>query len=132
MVSAPFAGEIAKSLARPTKREIKPPLSSPKRVATNPGCRQFTVTPVPCRRRASSREENVAKLRATIGFHGTEAFRQLQIVEFQRSALMRGRCGIDDPSRCRGHEAFAQFLRHDKISHMIERERKFEPVLGKS
>src|SRR3984893_3595091 len=39
---------------------------------------------------------------------------------------------IDTPSRCRGHEAFAQFLRHDKISHMIERERKFEPVLGKS
>ena len=79
-----------------------------------------------------TREENVAKLRATICFHGTEAFRQLQIVEFQRSALMRGRCGVDDPSRCRGHEAFAQFLRHDKISHMIERERKFEPVLGKS
>ena len=32
---------------RPTKPEIKPPLSSPKRVATNPGCRQLAVTPVP-------------------------------------------------------------------------------------
>src|SRR5674476_1294060 len=44
-----------KNLASQTKREIKPPLWSPKRVATKPGCRQFAVTPVPCRRRASSR-----------------------------------------------------------------------------
>jgi hypothetical protein len=29
-----------------------------------------------------------------------------------------------------GHKALAQSLRHDKISHMIERERKFEPILG--
>jgi coenzyme F420-reducing hydrogenase beta subunit len=55
IVSAPFSGEIAKSLASPTKREITPPLWSPKRVATKPGCRQLAVTPVPCRRRASSR-----------------------------------------------------------------------------
>jgi hypothetical protein len=33
IVSAPFSGGIAKSLASPTKVEITPPLSSPKRVA---------------------------------------------------------------------------------------------------
>ena len=32
------------------KREITPPFWSPKRVATKPGCRQFAVTPVLCRR----------------------------------------------------------------------------------
>ena len=57
IVSAPFSGGIAKSLASPTKREITPPLSSPKRVATKPGCKQLAVTPVLWSRRASSTEK---------------------------------------------------------------------------
>jgi len=55
MVLAPSSGVSANFLAVLTTNDPKPPLASPKRVATNPGCRQFAVTPLPSRRRASSR-----------------------------------------------------------------------------
>jgi NAD-dependent DNA ligase len=48
---------------RRDRRDIKAPFWSPKRVATNPGCRQFAVTPVPCRRRASSRVNRMLCIR---------------------------------------------------------------------
>ena len=57
IVSAPFSGEIA-----PSFREAHQPLAdraaggqSPNRVATNPGCRELAVTPVPAKRLASAR-----------------------------------------------------------------------------
>jgi hypothetical protein len=37
-----------------------------------------------------AREENVAKLGATIGFQGPKAFRQLQILEIQLGSLVCG------------------------------------------
>ena len=55
IVSAPVAGDIAKSLASLVTNARRPPLSLPKRVATKPGWRQFAVTSVPRNRRASSR-----------------------------------------------------------------------------
>src|SRR5580693_6861763 len=127
IVSAPFSGEIAKSLASPTKREITPPLWSPKRVATKPGCRQLAVTAVPRRRRGEfAREENVAKFRAAIGFHGSKTFGQLQIVEIEFGSLMRGRSCADDARRRGGQEPFAQPLGDNKIRHVIQRECAFE------
>jgi hypothetical protein len=68
-------------VASPAKREIKPPLSSAKRVATKPGCRQFAATPVPRRRRASSREEECCKAWNGHRLSWSEVLRQLQIVE---------------------------------------------------
>jgi hypothetical protein len=59
MVSAPFSGEIAKILATRTACERNPPLPSPKRVATKPGCKQLAVTPCPAQRRASSRVKRI-------------------------------------------------------------------------
>ena len=64
----------------------------------------------------------------TIGFHGSESLRQLQIVEIHRGALMRGRCGADDPRRRRGH--VAQSPGRDEIGHVVERKRGLEPILG--
>jgi hypothetical protein len=46
-----------------------------------------------------AREKNVAKLGATIGFHGSEALRRLQVVEIESSSLMRGRSCADDARR---------------------------------
>ena len=89
IVSAPFSGGIAKSLASPTKREITPPLWSPKRVATKPGCRQLAARPMQAAGEFE-REKNVAKLGATIGFHGSEALRRLQVIEIQRYTLVGG------------------------------------------
>jgi hypothetical protein len=66
----------------------------------------------------------------TVGFHGSESLRQLQIVEIHRGALMRGRCGADDPRRRRGH--VAQSPGRDEIGHVIERKCGFEPILGLS
>jgi opacity protein-like surface antigen len=61
-------------LASHAKREIKPPLSSAKRVATNPGCRQFAVTPGALEAPSQfARKQDVAQLRATIGPHGSLA-----------------------------------------------------------
>src|SRR5437660_9984417 len=42
-------------LGEPNEARDHPAAWSPKRVAAKPGCRQLAVTPVPCRRRASSR-----------------------------------------------------------------------------
>jgi len=54
-VRAPFSGEMAISLARSINGASSPPAWLPKRLATNPGCRQLAVTPEPAHRRASSR-----------------------------------------------------------------------------
>ena len=89
----------------------------------------MAVTPVPRRRRASSRVKRMLQSsERTVGFHGSESLRQLQIVEIHRGALMRGRCGADDPRRRRGH--VAQSPGRDEIGHVIERKRGFEPILG--
>jgi hypothetical protein len=50
-----FSGGYREELSEPSEARDQTPLSSAKRVATKPGCRQFAVTLVPCRLRASSR-----------------------------------------------------------------------------
>src|ERR1700731_12326 len=131
IVSAPLSGEIAKSLASPTKREITPPLWSPKRVATKPGCRQLAARPMQAAGEFA-REKNVAKLGAAIGFHGSKAFGQLQIVEIESGSLMRGRSCADDARRRGGQEPFAQPLGDNKIRHVIQRECAFEAIVSES
>jgi hypothetical protein len=46
-------------LASVTIKLVGPPAESPKRDATKPGWRQFALTPVPARRRASSRVKRI-------------------------------------------------------------------------
>src|SRR3984893_12454550 len=122
IVSAPFSGGIAKSLASPTKREITPPLWSPKRVATKPGCRQLAVTPVPCRRRARSR----------VNLSWVQNFWPIANRRNRVWLLMRGRSCADDARRRGGQEPFAQPLGDYKIRHMIQRECAFEAIFGES
>ena len=46
-----------------------------------------------------AREQNVAELRPTISFHGSEVLCRLKIIEIHRGALVRPRSGIDDAGR---------------------------------
>ena len=49
-----------------------------------------------------TREHDIAELRPTIGFHGSEALCRLKIVEIQLTALVRGGGRVDDARGTRG------------------------------
>src|SRR5215831_17093057 len=112
MVLAPRSGLAAKSIERRTMAPKIAPSLWPRPVATKPGCRQFAVTPVPVRRRASSRVNRMlASLRASIRCHGAIIRFHLQVIEIEEIALMgtrRGRRGIDNARRRRCYETLAQ------------------------
>jgi hypothetical protein len=111
------------------RRESTPPLWSPKRVA------EAGPQAIGGNARAMqaagefAREKNVAKLGASIGFHGSEALRRLQIVEIERGSPMRARSRVDDTRRRGSLEPFAQPFGDDEIGHVVQRECLFEPVL---
>ena len=92
-----------KKLGEPEQVRNRAPLSSPKRVATKPGCRQFAVTRCAAQPAGElARKQDVAQFRATIGFQGPVILRRLKIVEIQGGVLVRGGSRVNDARGSRG------------------------------
>ena len=87
-------------------RAMEPPVSSPKRVLTNPGCRLFVVTPVPASRRASTRVNKILhNFERAISRKRFVVVLGLQIVEIDLGAIVSMRRSIDDPRGARSRSA---------------------------
>src|SRR6266436_1741534 len=129
-VSAPFSGLRATGLRIVIPKFISRPLLRLNPVVTRPGWKQFAVTPVPSRRRASSVVNRMlAKLGFAVAAKAPIGALGIEIVERDVCSLMRLGCRGDDAGRRALLQPLEEELAEQKRCQVVDRPRQFDAVL---
>ena len=128
-VSAPFSGLRDTGLKIVIPKPINRPLLRLNPVATSPGWKQFAVTPVPSRRRASSVVNRMLAVGFTVPAKTPIRALAVEIVERDVGSLMRLGCRGDDAGWRALLQPMEEKLAEQKWRQVVDRPGQFDAIL---